>query len=107
MTTERLHDVPLGMPSPEALQLAFDTTRHRYALRETMEHPQVRSECMRLAYMIQAYGLAKQEALHLACIPASRSERCSDASPRGLGPAAAFDGHERLNGRHTCAHRTL
>jgi hypothetical protein len=105
--SERLGDVPLGMPSPVALQLASDTICRRYVLPETMEHPQVRSECMRLAYMIQAYGLAQRDAQCLACIPEPQSERCSDASPRGLLPAAAFYGHERLNGRHTCAHRTL
>jgi hypothetical protein len=51
-------DEPMGLPSPEALQLAMGVIRQRYALPETMEHPQVRSECMRLAYLIMAYGLA-------------------------------------------------
>jgi hypothetical protein len=58
MTSERPHDVPFGMPSPEALQMATAVIRRRYVRPEAMRHPQVRSECMRLAYMIQAYGLS-------------------------------------------------
>ena len=58
MVVERSHDVPLGMPSPHALELATEFISRRYVLPETMDHPQVRSECLRLAYMIQAYGLA-------------------------------------------------
>ena len=58
MTTERPQDEPFGMPSAEALKMATDFIRRRYVLPETMQHPQVRSECMRLAYFIQAYGLA-------------------------------------------------
>ena len=45
MTIECPHDVPFGMPSPEALQLATEDIRRRYVLPETMQHPQVRSEC--------------------------------------------------------------
>ena len=30
MPTERPHDAPLGMPSPEALQMATDATRRCY-----------------------------------------------------------------------------
>ena len=58
MLIERPLDVPFGMPSPEALQLATAVIRRRYVLPETMQHPRVRSECIRLAYLIQAYGLA-------------------------------------------------
>lgn len=58
MLIERPRDVPFGMPSPEAFQLATDVIRRRYVLPETMQHPRVRSECIRLAYLIQAYGLA-------------------------------------------------
>jgi hypothetical protein len=47
----------MGLPSSEALQLATDAIRRRYVLPETMAHPSVRSECMRLAYMIMACGL--------------------------------------------------
>jgi hypothetical protein len=39
------------------LQVATDAIRRRYVLRETMDRPEVRSECMRLAYLIMAYGL--------------------------------------------------
>jgi hypothetical protein len=45
------------MPSAEALRLATGAVRLRYVLPETMLHPQVRSECMRLAYFIQACGM--------------------------------------------------
>ncbi len=58
MTTERPRDVPFGIPSVEALEMATDAMRRRYVLPETMQHPQVKSECMCLAYLIQAYGLA-------------------------------------------------
>jgi hypothetical protein len=58
MPTERPHDAPFGMPSPEALQMATDATRRCYVLPETMQHPEVRSQCVRLAYLIQAFGLA-------------------------------------------------
>jgi hypothetical protein len=58
MPIERPNDVPFGMPSPEALQMAIDAMRRDYVLPETLEHPAVRSECLRLAYLIQAYGLA-------------------------------------------------
>jgi hypothetical protein len=73
MITERPHNAPFGMPSPEALQLATDAIRRRYVLPETMQHPQVRSECMRLAYMIQAYGLAGTAPLGEHCVPVSRN----------------------------------
>ena len=62
MLIERPLEVPFGMPSPEALQLATAVIRQRYVLPETMQHPQVRSECIRLAYLIQAYGLASTNA---------------------------------------------
>ena len=58
MPIERPRDPTLGMPSPEALRMATDAMRRYYVLPETMEHPTVRSECLRLAYLIQAYGLA-------------------------------------------------
>ena len=60
MPTERPHDAPL--PSPEALQMATDAIRRRYVLPETMQHPEVRSECLRLAYLIQSYGLTTANA---------------------------------------------
>lgn len=44
-------DEPMGLPSPEALQVATDVIRRRYVLPETMGRPEVRSECMRLAYL--------------------------------------------------------
>ena len=50
-------DMRFGRPSPEALQLATDAIRRRCLLPETMQHPVVKSECISLAYLIQAYGL--------------------------------------------------
>jgi hypothetical protein len=67
MGFERPRDVPLGMPSPEALRLATGAIRRRYVLPETMQHSRVRSECMRLAYFIQAWGMC-------ATAPTSRGE---------------------------------
>lgn len=61
MAVERPQDVPLGMPSPEALRLATAMINRRYVLPEFMQHPQVRSECVRLAYLIQAYGQASMK----------------------------------------------
>ena len=58
MPIEHPRDLPPGMPSPEAVQMAIDAMGRHYVLPETMDHPAVRSECMRLAYLIQAYGLA-------------------------------------------------
>ena len=57
----RVTNEPMGLPSSAALQLATDVIRRRYVLPETMEHPQVRSECMRLAYLLMAYGLIRDE----------------------------------------------
>jgi hypothetical protein len=62
MPTERPHDAPLGMPSPEALQMATDAILRCYVLPETMQHPEVRSECLRLAYLVQFYGLTTPRA---------------------------------------------
>jgi hypothetical protein len=51
-------DEPMGLPSPEALRVAIDVVTRRYALPETIEHLQIRAECMTLAYLIMAYDLA-------------------------------------------------
>jgi CheY-like chemotaxis protein len=50
-------DTPLGMPSPEALRMATKAMCKHYIMPETKNHPVVRSECMRLAYTLYAYGL--------------------------------------------------
>ena len=47
MTIERPH----GLPSPGALEVATDAIGRHYEP-ETMQHPEVRSECIRLAYLI-------------------------------------------------------
>lgn len=57
MTVKRPNDMQLGMPSSEALRLAANSIRRRYVSPETMLHPAVKSECLRLAYFIQAYAL--------------------------------------------------
>ena len=58
MLIENPRDVLLGIPSPGALQMAIGAMGRHYVLPETMEHPAIRTECLRLAYLIQAYGLA-------------------------------------------------
>ncbi len=60
MPVERADSISLGMPSAKALQMATEAVRRRYVLPETMEHPVVRAECLQLAYLIQAYGLASR-----------------------------------------------
>jgi CheY-like chemotaxis protein len=50
-------DTPLGMPPPEALRMATEAMCKHYIMPETRNHPVVRSECMRLAYTLFAYGL--------------------------------------------------
>jgi len=86
MIAERSRDVPLGMPSPEALNVATDFISRRYVLSETMDHPQVRSECLRLAYMIQAYGLAVSS--HSGMEVASRLPTPRRVPPRLFDAAA-------------------
>jgi hypothetical protein len=76
MPIERPPDVPLGMPSLGALQMAIDAMGRHYVLPETMEHPAVRSECMRFAYLIQAYGLASTR-------PAPRHARIEEPPDAG------------------------
>lgn len=63
---ERPHEVSQGTPSFGAVQVATDAIGRHYEP-ETMQHPQVRAECMRLAYLIQAFGLAtaKSEPSHV------------------------------------------
>jgi len=64
MHLERPHDVPLGLPFLEALQVATDAIRRRYVLRETMQHPEVRAECMELAHLIQLSAWLRQSRHH-------------------------------------------
>ena len=63
----------LGMPSPEALLAATNAMRSRCVLPETLQHHEVKSECLRLAYLIQAYGLT-------STAPASRRDRSEKLS---------------------------
>ena len=56
----------LGMPSPEALLAATNAMRSRCVLPETLQHHEVKSECLRLAYLIQAYGLTSTERRHVS-----------------------------------------
>jgi hypothetical protein len=64
--------------------------RRHYVLPETVEHPVVRSECLRLAYLIQAYGLAstkpesqndgtekERDGRSLRCAPTAPFRDCS------------------------------
>ena len=50
-------DRPMGLPSPEAVQMATDAICRHFLLPETRQHPQVQSAIMRLAYQLMAYGL--------------------------------------------------
>ena len=45
-------------PSPEALHLATEVIQRGYMLPETMEHPIVKFECISLASLLVAWGLA-------------------------------------------------
>ena len=73
MLIENPRDVLLGMPSPGALQMAIGAMGRHYVLPETMEHPAIRTECLRLAYLIQAYGSA-------ATRPEQRHDRTEERS---------------------------
>lgn len=55
-------EMPLGMPSPEALQMAAEAMGKHYIMPETMDHPAIRSACMRLAYTLMAFGLVPSKA---------------------------------------------
>jgi len=61
-------DRPMGLPSPEALQMATDAICRHFLLPETRQHPQVQSAIMRFAYQLMAYGLvpAKSHARNVA-----------------------------------------
>lgn len=50
-------DRPMGLPSPEALQMATDAICRHFLLPETRQHPQIQSAIMRFAYQLMAYGL--------------------------------------------------
>ena len=65
----------LGMPSREALRVATNAMRGRYMLPDTLQHHEVKSECLGLAYLIQAYGLTSTG-------PTSRRDR-SEKLPNG------------------------
>jgi hypothetical protein len=102
MSIEHPHELPLGMPSPEALRMAIGAMGRHYVLPETMQHPVVRSECLWLAYLIQAYGWA----------PTSL-ERQDDGTeePRGAGslpcpPTVSFRDSIPESGRMTQSSRT-
>ena len=65
MTIERRHDESFGMPSPEALELASEVIR-RYIRPETIQHPQVRSESLRVHDSgVRARGVALGATLSL------------------------------------------
>jgi hypothetical protein len=102
MSIERPHDVPLGRPSPEAMQIATDAMSRHYVLSETMQHPVVRSECLRLAYLIQAYGWA-------STTPERQdggTEEPRDAGSFQYAPKASFRDSSRESGRMTQSIRT-
>ena len=79
MRVERPREVSLGTPYLGAVQVATDAIGRHYEP-ETMQHAQVRSECMRLACLIQAFGLAtaKSEPSH---VTVSQISRCMLSRP--------------------------
>ena|SRR5579872_3568748 len=85
MPIERPDSISLGMPAAKALQMATAAIRRRYMLPETMEHPVVRAECLELAYLIQAYGLASHRPDGR---PAPKAK--ADRSAAGNGDAPRF-----------------
>ncbi len=52
---------PVGLPSPQALQIATDAMCRQYVLAETMLHKVVIAQALELAYLLSAYGLVPQE----------------------------------------------
>jgi hypothetical protein len=75
MPVRAYDSISLGMPSRRALRVATNAMRRRYILPETFQHHEVKSECLSLAYLIQAYGLA-------SAALASRPDR-SEKLPQG------------------------
>jgi hypothetical protein len=74
--------ISVGMPSRGALRVATNAMSGRYVLPETIQNHEVKSECLRLAYLIQAYGVA-------SAAPASRRDRSEKlpqdaSSPLGM-----------------------
>ena len=78
--TERQHvtDDQTVWPSAEALHLATAAIRRGYILPETMQHPIVQFECINLAFLIMAWGLAPTDA---ACRVAPDGADTPPASP--------------------------
>ena len=80
----RLYDTEHGTPSTEAVLAATDAMRRQYVLPETMQHEAIRTECLGLAYLIQAYGLA-------SISPATHDEPYwMDAIPSWYEPTVTF-----------------
>ena len=83
MPIQRPDSIPLGMPSAKALQIATEAVRRHYVLPETMRHSVVSAECLQLAYLIQAYGLASRppEAHPTSKVAAGHWAACQDDPP--------------------------
>ena len=82
--------------------MATDAMRRHYVLPETMEHPAFRSECLRLAYLIQAYGLASTKPeLH-----DDATEEQHDGRSLRCSPTPPFRDSSRQSGRVTPSSRT-
>ena len=48
---------PMGLPSPQAAQMASDAIGRQFVLPETMQHPVITAAAMELAYLFMAYGM--------------------------------------------------
>ena len=79
-------DTLMGLPSPEAMQMATDALCRRYISPETRRDPQVQSACINLAYDLMAYGLVATKAGHKARQPDATeilrgAETCDGSQP--------------------------
>ena len=83
MPIQRPDSIPLGMPSAKALQIAAEAVRRHYVVPETTRHSVVRAECLQLAYLIQAYGLASRppETHPTSKVAAGHWAACQDDPP--------------------------
>jgi hypothetical protein len=65
--------------------MATNAIRSRCVRPETMQLPEIKSQCMRLAYLIQAFGLATTYGQHISEPPRSRPKPSAGRSPDRIG----------------------
>ena len=79
--------LPMGLPSPQALQMATDAIGRHFVLPETRQHPVIKSAAMELAYLLMAYGLVPSEP---AAQPGMTEKPCA---AEGLGGSSHTSHH--------------